>query len=65
LIKTNPADCHEQDKDGLTPLHHAARGNFLKIIQALLEAGAGEDAMSFCIYITVLCIVPLPTLQCF
>ena len=42
LIKTNPASCNELDKDGLTPLHHAARGNFLRIIQSLLDAGAGE-----------------------
>ena len=44
LIKTNPASCNELDKDGLTPLHHAARGNFLRIIQSLLDAGAGETA---------------------
>ena len=42
LIKTNPAGINELDKDGLSPLHHAARGNFLRIIQLLLDAGAGE-----------------------
>ena len=43
LIKQNPSACNEQDKDGLTPLHHAARGNSLQIIQSLLDAGAGEE----------------------
>ena len=43
LIKQNPPACNEQDKDGLTPLHHAARGNSLQIIQSLLDAGAGEE----------------------
>ncbi|KAJ7386257.1 hypothetical protein OS493_010661 [Desmophyllum pertusum] len=40
LIQINPSVCNELDKDGLTPLHHAARGNFVQIIQALLNAGA-------------------------
>lgn len=46
LIKVNPSECHVQDKDGLTPLHHAARGNFLQIIQSLLDAGADVNAMA-------------------
>ena len=45
LIKQNPSACNEQDKDGLTPLHHAARGNSLQIIQSLLDAGAGEETV--------------------
>ncbi|XP_073246127.1 transient receptor potential cation channel subfamily A member 1-like [Porites lutea] len=44
LIKQNPSACNEQDKDGLTPLHHAARGNSLQIIQTLLDAGADVNA---------------------
>ncbi|OGM45308.1 putative ankyrin repeat domain protein [Aspergillus bombycis] len=32
------------DIDGLTPIHHAARGNHVKVVQLLLEAGA--DPMS-------------------
>ena len=46
LIKVNPSECHAHDKDGLTPLHHAARGNFVQIIQSLLDAGAGEELAS-------------------
>ncbi len=45
LIRMNPSACDEYDKDGLTPLHHAARGNFVKIIQLLLDAGAGKDVL--------------------
>ena len=42
LLKTNPGQCNDLDKDGLTPLHHAARGNYLQIIDCLLNAGAGK-----------------------
>ena len=42
LLKADPAVCNELDKDGLAPLHHAARGSHLQIIDCLLNAGAGK-----------------------
>ncbi|KAL9957509.1 hypothetical protein ACROYT_G039148 [Oculina patagonica] len=56
LIRINPSACDEYDKDGLTPLHHAARGNFVKIIQLLLDAGADINATATksCSYMTPL-----------
>ncbi|XP_068761069.1 transient receptor potential cation channel subfamily A member 1-like [Montipora capricornis] len=46
LLKANPGQCNDLDKDGLTPLHHAARGNYLQIIDCLLNAGADIDAVA-------------------
>ena len=42
MLKADPAACNELDKDGLAPLHHAARGSHLQIIDCLLNAGAGK-----------------------
>lgn len=42
VIRASAAECNAYDTDGLTPLHHAARGNHVQIIQLLLNAGAGE-----------------------
>lgn len=52
LIRMNPSACNEYDKDGLAPLHHAARGNHVKIIQSLINAGAGKEDISSLILIS-------------
>ncbi|XP_067043687.1 transient receptor potential cation channel subfamily A member 1-like isoform X3 [Acropora muricata] len=46
LLKADPAACNELDKDGLAPLHHAARGSHLQIIDCLLNAGADIDIVA-------------------
>ncbi|KAK2571650.1 Transient receptor potential cation channel subfamily A member 1 [Acropora cervicornis] len=46
LLKADPAVCNELDKDGLAPLHHAARGSHLQIIDCLLNAGADIDIVA-------------------
>ena len=52
LIRMNPSACNEYDKDGLAPLHHAARGNHVKIIQSLINAGAGKEDISSLILVS-------------
>lgn len=56
LIRVNPSVCNEYDKDGMAPLHHAARGNFVQIMKLLLKAGADIDipATKNCMYVTPL-----------
>lgn len=56
LIRVNPSVCNEHDKDGMAPLHHAARGNFVQIMKLLLKAGADIDipATKNCMYVTPL-----------
>lgn len=40
LLAEHPEWVHERDKDGSTPLHHAAWKGFPEIVEALLDAGA-------------------------
>src|SRR6266851_8618446 len=46
LLRNDPGLVHTTDSDGLTPLHHAAFGGNVNVVELLLRMGADVNATS-------------------
>jgi len=44
ILMTRGADVSAKDRNGRTPLHHAARNGFVEIVQLMITAGADVNA---------------------